>query len=139
MLNSLEKNHLLWIHIKPLVYMCEKSQTKTIRVQSTDRRSRGIDGTQRSDPTSSSEIDVIIIFLVFLPCFCFLLHHFHIFTHLFMNVQQANQEKPRTDFLFVGSLTCLMGEKTTLRCAEFRLRYQGIRCVLLVSRNWVFN
>lgn len=31
------------------------------------------------------------------------------------------------------------GEATTLRCAEFRLRYQAIRCVLLVSTNWVFN
>lgn len=58
-----------------------------------------------------------------------------------MNLQQTCQEKPRTDFLYVGSFTCLMGEKktTTLRCSEFRLRYQGIRCVLLVSTNWVFN
>lgn len=31
-------------------------------------------------------------------------------THLFMNFKETNQDKPRTDFLFAGSFTCLKGK-----------------------------
>lgn len=49
---GMEKYHLLWIHGKPLIYAHEKGQTKTIRAESTNKRSRGTDGTLKSDPSS---------------------------------------------------------------------------------------
>lgn len=79
-------------------------------------------------------------------CFCFLLHHFHFHfsknqQHSFIHEFTTNKPRKASDWLSVCELLHLLDGKktTTLRCAEFRLRYQGIRCVLLVSTNWVFN
>lgn len=83
-------------------------------------------------------------FVVFPLYFCFLLRHFHILgvrkSPLIYSWILKKQTKTSLGLTFcLPAPSPAWREKITLRCAEFRLRYQGIRCVLLVSTNWVFN